>query len=130
MKHAQTRALRRLRISRNRGDLFALRKNSIGQVRMPCVVFFAPRRIAVFYAERNRPGAKMSWESKADFRRRIRAKSGRGGPQIFTERLSWVGHQGSEANAFSDAQRAKTRGAVSVRRWRFGGASELGSRAK
>lgn len=68
--------------------------------------------------------------SKADLRRRIRAKSGRGGPQALRLRLRAMGHQGSEAEAFSDAQKENTREADSVRRWRDARSPELGSKAK
>lgn len=68
--------------------------------------------------------------SKADFRRRMRAKSGRGGPQMLMLRLSAVGHQGREAEAFSEAQREKIREAASLRRWKETGFPESGTIAK
>lgn len=68
--------------------------------------------------------------SKADLRRRIRAKSGRGGPQTLTLRLRAIGHQGREAEAFSEAQREKTREAARVSRWRDARSPDLGCKAK
>ena len=45
-------------------------------------------------------------------------------------RLRLEGHQGSEAEAFSDVQREKTRDAASVSPLREAGSAELGSSAK
>lgn len=72
----------------------------------------------------------MFWGSKADLRRRMRAKSGRGGRQMLMLRLGTVGHQGREAEAFSEAQKEKMREAASASRWRVAASSESGSKAK
>ena len=60
----------------------------------------------------------------------MRAKSGRGGPQMLTLCLRAGGHQGSEAEAFSEAQREEMAAAASERRKNEAESSVVGRRAK
>lgn len=77
-----------------------------------------------------RPGAKRFSGSKADLRRRMRGKPGRGGPQMLTWRFSCVGHKGRVAEAFSLAQREKTALAACARSWTDAASFDVGSKAK